>query len=358
MERLVAFHNRMMEDKPEFVPALASLALAPAGRLYGTIGDFRVFLYRRGLLSSYRAGVPVISVGNLAVGGTGKTPAVDYLVKLLRGEKKRVAVVSRGYGARVQGVRVVSAGSGPVLSPAECGDEPFLLARRNPEAVVLVAPKRREGVRLAEERFGAQVILLDDGFQHLAVERDLDIVLLDAQRPFGNGRVFPAGILRENRSALRRAGIFLLTRCPEPLPVDPPGLAGMVLHSRHRLSTTGISLDGREVPLSALAGKRGAAFAGIAHPERFYSDLERGGLTLTARVSFADHVAYGREQIERLADGCGEVDYLITTEKDGVKLDGHRFPVPCYQVPMTLQVIEDAEIKRQVLAVVNRGDSK
>jgi tetraacyldisaccharide 4'-kinase len=168
--------------------------------------------------------------------------------------------------------------------------------------------------------------------------------------------VLPAGILRENPSALRRAGVFLLTRCQEPLPADPPCLYGGVLHSRHILAKTAVSLEGTEVSLKELAGKRGGAFAGIAHPERFYSDLERAGLTLTARVSFPDHVPYGEAQLARLREMSADVDYLIMTEKDGGKLHGCRFSVPCYQAPMTLQVIEDEELKRRVLAVVNRGD--
>lgn len=339
-----------------WLEGLARLALLPLSWLYGAVGRLRARLYRWGVLSSYRAGVPVISVGNITVGGTGKTPAVDLLVKLLLAEGRRVAVVSRGYGVRFRGVRVVCAGEGPLVPPSACGDEPYLLARRNPRALVLVAPRRRDGVRAAERDWGAEVVILDDGFQHLAVQRDLDVVLLDARRPLGNGRPLPAGTLREAPTALARGDLFLLTRCPEPLPPDTGGLPGPLLHSRHVLSARALSLEGREVPLSALAGKRGVAFAGLADPKSFFTALTRAGLTLVERIAFADHAPYGPAEIERLRRAAADADYLVTTEKDGVKLPAAAFPVPCYQVPMTLQVLEAAALEKIVHSIVRRGE--
>lgn len=357
MERRAALHRRLTGDAPAGVLAsLARLVLIPLGWLYGAIGRLRACLYRRAVLSSYRATVPVISVGNITVGGTGKTPAVDLLVKLLLAEGKRVAVVSRGYGVRFRGVRVVSSGEGPIVPPSACGDEPYLLARRNPGALVLVAPRRRDGVRAAERELGAEVVILDDGFQHLAVKRDLDVVLLDARRPLGNGRPLPAGTLREAPSALGRGDLFLLTRCPEPLPPDVGGLPGPLLHSRHMLSAKALSLEGREIPLTALAGMRGVAFAGVAEPESFFAALSRAGLTLVERFAFVDHVPYGPAEIERLTRAAAGADYLVTTEKDGVKLPAASLPVPCYQVPMTLQVLEAGELVKIVRRTVRRGE--
>lgn len=357
MERLAALHRRLTAEAPAGWPeALARLALIPLGWLYGAVGRLRVHLYRRGIFHTYRATVPVISVGNITVGGTGKTPAVDLLVKLLLAEGRRVAVVSRGYGVRFRGVRVVCAGEGPLVPPSACGDEPYLLARRNPRALVLVAPRRRDGVRAAERELGAEVVILDDGFQHLAVQRDLDVVLLDARRPLGNGRPLPAGILREAPSALERGDLFLLTRCPEPLPADVGGLPGPLLHSRHVLAAHALSLEGEEVPLSALAGKRGVAFAGLADPESFFAALSRTGLTLVERIAFADHVPYGPAEIERLTRAAAGADYLVTTEKDGVKLPAASLPVPCYQVPMTLQILEAGELEKIVYSTVRRGE--
>jgi tetraacyldisaccharide 4'-kinase len=330
--------------------------LVPAGWLYGLLAAVRVNLYRRGVFSIYSAPIPVISIGNLAAGGTGKTPAADWLVKYLLAQGRKVAVVSRGYGGRgvPGGVGVVSAGAGPLLSPEICGDEPFLLARRNPRALIVVAPKRACGVRLAVERLGADVIVLDDGFQHLAVARDLDIVLLDGSHPLGNGRVLPAGRLRECPSALARGDLFILTRCGEKAP-QLPALPGPVLRSRHRLDAVALSLEGAEIPLGTLAGRRGVAFAGIADPEAFFADLRRMGLHLVQTIALPDHAVYGADERARLTAAAVAADYLITTEKDGVKLMSERFAVPCYQIPVRLQVQEKDKLEKIVWNIIDGG---
>ncbi len=335
---------------------IIATVLVPAGWLYGLLAAVRVTLYRLGFFSVYRAPVPVISIGNLAVGGTGKTPAVNWLIKHLLAQGRKVAVVSRGYGGRgvPGGVGVVSAGAGPLLAPEICGDEPFLLARRNPRALIVVAPKRACGVRQAIEELGADIIVLDDGFQHLAVARDLDIVLLDGNYPLGNGRVLPAGRLRERPSALARGDLFLLTRCGDKIP-RLPVLPGPVLCSRHRLDAIALSLDGAEIPLTNLAGRRGVAFAGIADPEVFFADLRRMGLQLVQTVALPDHAVFGADVRARLKAVAAGADYLITTEKDGVKLMNDKFAVPCYQVPVQLQVQENDSLEKLVWNIIDGG---
>jgi len=331
-------------------------ALVPLSWLFALLVSARRALYRFGIFSVYRAPVPVVSVGNLAVGGTGKTPMVDYVVKLLQTGSRRVAVVSRGYGGGGFGpVGVVCAGEGPLLSPLVCGDEPYLLARRNPTAIVLVAPRRAEGIRTAVERFGAEVIVLDDGFQHLAVARDLDIVLLDAKSPFGNRRLLPAGLLREPPSALRRAGFVALTRSDgreEPV----PALNAPPVRCRHRLSDEAVALDGTRIALKGLEGRRLAAFAGIAEPEGFFSALEAKGLRPLHTVPLPDHVAYDRQTLESICTAAGSADFLVTTEKDGVKLAADQLPVTCYQIPMTLEFYDEGSLllQRALGAVVHQ----
>ena len=307
--------------------------LSPLSELYGRVGQVRVALYRRGLLSSQAFPVPVISIGNLAVGGTGKTPTVDWVARYCQGRGRRVAVVSRGYGGRGAGdVAVVSDGRQLLLSPEVAGDEPVLLARRNPRLIVVVAPRRAQGVRTAIAEFGADLIILDDGFQHLAVRRDLDIVLLDAKHPFGNGRVLPAGLLREFPEVLARGDLFILTRAVAGS--SPPDLPGPVLTSRHCLADRVSALDGQSFPLDSLHGKRLVAFAGIADPEAFFSDLRGKGLTLSETLAFPDHVTYNRAELARINAVGGEV--LLTTEKDAVKLRAADFTVPCCQMPLEL----------------------
>jgi len=340
MADLGGWHRRLIEAGATSLPerALLFLLRLPAF-LFSLLIRLRAALYRWRVLPSYRAPVPVISVGNLAVGGTGKTPVTDYLVKLLLARGLRVAVVSRGYGgAGVEGEGLVSNGSGPIAGPAAAGDEPYLLARRNPRALVLVNPRRRDAVAAAV-RQGAEVVILDDGFQHLAVARDLDIVLLDAARPFGNGRVLPAGRLREPLAALNRADLLLLTRYSggalPSLPVVKP-----ILCCRHQLAAEVFDLKGEPRPLAELAGRRVVAFAGIADPQAFFAALSACGMVLVATFPLPDHTCYGGELLAQLGAAAGAADCLVTTEKDGVKLAGADFPAPCYQVP--LQIVFDA----------------
>jgi tetraacyldisaccharide 4'-kinase len=289
--------------------------------------------------------VPTISVGNLAVGGTGKTPVVDHIGRILTDAGKKVAVVSRGYGRkRIAEDRVVSGGNGPEITPELAGDEPYLLARRNPCLVILAARRRRFAVERAVREFGAEAVILDDGFQHLAVGRHLDMVLLDGRRPLGNGRVLPAGPLREFSSALKRGDLFVFTRWEEessPFPVPGP-----TLHCRHVLNPTALSLAGVEKTLASLSPLKGAAFAGIAEPERFFQDLYRSGLTLERCLPFADHVRYGEREMAALRTLAEGVDYLVTTEKDGVKLQGSEFPVPCYEISLGVEFREPEALKR------------
>ncbi|MDW7643591.1 MAG: tetraacyldisaccharide 4'-kinase [Desulfuromonadales bacterium] len=319
--------------------------LIPLGWLYGLAGLGRAPLYRWGILPSFRASVPVLSVGNITAGGTGKTPVVDAIVKHFLAKGLRVAVVSRGYGGTLkEGVGVVSAGEGPQLTADLCGDEPFLLARRNPQALVFVARKRADGVRTAVEHYQAELIILDDGFQHLAVQRDVDILLLDGSKPLGNGQVLPAGLLREFPSAVKRADLLVFTRCPEVS--NPPSIPRHqgkkpAFYSQHLLASEATSLTGDVVPLTRLQTKKGVAFAGIADPISFFGALAAKGLRLAENLALSDHVVYDEQLLKRLRCLAKEADYLVTTEKDAVKLDQTDFGIPCYQVPLAVQLFEE-----------------
>lgn len=357
MKRLAALYRRLGTRGPAApLEHLLYLVLWPLGRLYGLLSLLRVRLYSWGLLRSYQAGVPVISVGNLSVGGTGKTPMTEWLLRSLQERGLKVAIVSRGYGGDVKaGVRIVCAGAGPLLSPEVSGDEPYLLARRNPHSVIIAAALRRDGVKAAVEKFGADVVLLDDGFQHLAMERDLDIVLLDSRAPFGNGQVLPAGILREPVSAMERADLVVLTRCQGAAPAVP--FPGPVCTSRHCLAGLAIALDGSSIPLASLRGKKGLAFAGIADPAAFFTELREQGLDLIDELAFSDHFEYPASAREELQSLCSQADYLVTTEKDGVKLLGVDFPVPCYQVPLQIQIVDPAPLTRALETLLLGGKS-
>lgn len=353
MNRLSELHRRLSaSERLNAADRLLLVLLTPLGWLYGIIAWLRVSCYRLGIFRSWRPPVPVVSVGNLAVGGTGKTPTVDAVAKHFLAAGRRVAIVSRGYGAPGgKSARIVCCGEGPLLSADICGDEPLLLARRNPTAIVIVARKRARGVHLAIERLGAQIVILDDGFQHLAVQRDIDLVLLDCRSPLGNRQVLPAGILREFPAALRRADLFLLTRCGSETDT-PEGLPGPVFRSRHRLSKMAFPLQGETVPLESLRERKGVAFAGIADPELFFRQLREEGLSLTETVAFGDHVPYDDNDLARLKRAAADADFLITTEKDAVKLADRTFVLPCYQVPLELKIEQHDELMSYLDALI------
>lgn len=324
---------RMTVEGPQSTwSSLLYWGLCPLSFLYGLVMRIRSSLYRAGLKSSYCASVPVISVGNMVIGGTGKTPMVDYLVRYISKLGVRCAVVSRGYGGNYrQDVARADTSDGAVrMAAVKYGDEPCLLARRNPGLPVYVARKRALGVQAAE-RDGAQLILLDDGFQHLGVQRDLDIVLLDSRRPFDNGRLLPAGRLREPLSSLQRADLVILTRSgpktANPLHYDVP-----VIRSAHQTEKCLTTLNGEVVPEADYRGKRCLAFAGIARPDEFFQSLQAFGFSSVDEISLADHQEYSQDVLKRLHGACNNYDLLITTEKDAVKLSAEDFPKPCYQV--------------------------
>jgi tetraacyldisaccharide 4'-kinase len=315
-------------------PGGVAIALAPPLRLAALLfragAALRGALYDAGILRAARAGVPVISLGNVAVGGAGKTPAAIAIARRLLARGRRVAVLSRGYGATRADPRVVSDGAALRLGAADGGDEPVLIARRLPGAAVLCGPRRAELARLAVRDHRADVLLLDDGFQHRALARDLDVVVLDAANPFGNGRLLPAGPNREPVAALRRAGLVWLSRADQAdegrleelraLARDATG--GDPVESRHAPVDL---VDGTLAPAGGLGGLRGRRvllLAGIARPGGFRRTLAGLGAEVAAEAVFPDHHAFSREDVEgalRAADAAG-CELVVTTEKDAVRL--------------------------------------
>jgi len=326
---------------------LLLLLLRPFSYLFGLVICLRNWLFDRGLRAIFRAAVPVVSVGNLTAGGTGKTPAVDYLVKSLQRQGRRVAIVSRGYGGTLRlPAAYVSDGHTLLLSVAEAGDEPLLLARRNPLVPVVIARRRAEGIRLLQRTLTIDCIVLDDAFQHRQVHRDLDIVLLDAQRPFGNGLLQPAGLLRETATALRRADLVIMTRMADGITL--PILDAHILCSRHVLDRSGVSLNGERIDFADLTGKRVFAFAGIAEPESFFAGLRSAGVELCGCLGFPDHAVYDKPQLELLLSTAAAADIFLTTEKDAVKLDSADFDQPCYSVGVSFEFEDDFFLQRRL----------
>ena len=309
-----------------FSPTGALLYLASLP--YRLIVSLRNYLYDRQILKSVKLARPVISIGNITVGGTGKTPCVIAVAQMLILSGRRPAVLSRGYGGKnPQPVNVVSDGRAVLLDAKEAGDEPLLIARMLPGVPVLTGARRSLTGRAAIERFGAEVLVCDDAFQHRQIRRDINIVLLDAQRPFGNGHLLPRGGLRESVSALRRADCIILTRDEHTQPLHPEiaRIAGAdipVFRAVHRLQEIVTPSDNRHLAPDALAGKKVCAFCGIARPESFRSILEETEADILSFIDFPDHHPYTRSDLDALKDTFEPLaaDFWLTTEKDAVRL--------------------------------------
>jgi tetraacyldisaccharide 4'-kinase len=295
----------------------ALLSFPAAG--YYAVQKVREKAYGWGMLSQEKAPIPVISVGNLLLGGTGKTPFVIRLAEMLRYRGMNPAVVSRGYrGTNRAPYLVVGDGlpGQPLADPEICGDEPYLIAMRLPEVPVIVGQKRIYPVRAAREKFGCNVVVLDDGFQHLPLKRDADIVLLNGSED----HMFPWGRLREPLSALKRADIIMMAE--EGI---VPGAAasyvhGPVLRCRAIASSlaNGPTLE-TEKPADAHSGREVILASGIANPDRFRSSAQKLGWTIVDHVSFPDHHLFTDDELRSILGRAAGLP-VIVTEKDWVKL--------------------------------------
>jgi tetraacyldisaccharide 4'-kinase len=299
--------------------------MLPLSGIYAYCQKLRALLYKIGIFRTNKLPRPVISVGNITVGGTGKTPVTAYIARFLLEQNFRVAILSRGYGGSLEGETfVVSDGHSVMLSAAECGDEPYLLASTIPGLMVVIGTDRYATGMLAMKQLSPDIFIMDDGFQHLRLHRDLNILLLDYVLPFGNGLTLPAGLLREPEAAALRADIIIHTRCPEGVKLQYQLLGKPNIIAHHFLQNLEPFLGGSSILLHELTGKRILAFAAIAEPLSFFEGLQNHGLQLVHKIAFSDHSPYTVEkQHEILAAVRSEsIDYLITTAKDAVKLEG------------------------------------
>jgi tetraacyldisaccharide 4'-kinase len=339
-----------------FSPGPGLLVTALAGGYRGALAA-RDWLYDRGVLRSRGVRCPVVSIGNLTVGGTGKTPAVELAVRTLADLGRRPAVVSRGYRRRSTGVQIVADSASIRLEPEDAGDEPFLLARRLPGVPVVVGSRRYDAARAAVERFGATAIVIDDGFQHRTLRKDLEIVMVRAGRPWGNGRLFPSGPLREPLEALARAHLVVATGL-----VEPPDLKAVadslarhaphvpILAARYAAVECWEASRMEAVPLAHLASRRLLGFAGIASPAAFRATLDGLGVTVADLLAFADHHWYTAADVSALDATASTLgaEGLVTTEKDWVRLRTvPRSGRPLYVVSVRLELLDGEEAWRR-----------
>jgi len=312
---------------------------------YALIQKIRATGYAVGIFRSRKLGCRVISVGNLTLGGTGKTPTVLAIAETLQQHGYRPAILSRGYGGDPGlGVNVVSDGSQVLLSAEEAGDEPLMMARRLHHVPVLTGKSRYRSGRFALDHFNVDTLILDDGFQHLPLKRDVNIVLCDAQRPFGIGGIFPAGELREPADAIGRADVICLTRYGDKGKADAlynPKQAPVIKTVLKSDSLWDLKSE-TESGLSTVQGKKVGAFCGIGKPDQFFETVKGLGVDLVWSEAFPDHFDYAAfdfSKMEQQARQAG-AELLLTTEKDAVKLSAKSFSLPLYSVRVTLDVVE------------------
>jgi tetraacyldisaccharide 4'-kinase len=338
---------------------LARGGLSAAAAAYGVVLAARSAAYRIGLLSTRGLPVPVISVGNVTVGGSGKTPLVEVIVRALAEMGVRPAVISRGYGRRSRGVRIVADGGGIRLGARDGGDEPVLLAERLPGVPVVVGERRYEAGAVAVGTCGARALVLDDGFQHRALRKDFEVVVISGYDPWGNGRLFPRGSLREPLSALKRARMVVVTNAPTPGATSDitralwrTGSAATVLSGVYQPISLRRGDDGHaDVPL-ALAGRRVLALAGLASPRGFVATAGQLGAEITGLAEFPDHHWYTAGDIARVAARARATgaEAVLTTEKDWIRLrEIPRGDVPYWVLSVRLEMGTDRGVLVEAL---------
>jgi tetraacyldisaccharide 4'-kinase len=300
--------------------------------VYGLAVRLRLIGYKVGFFRIKSLPTYVVSVGNITVGGTGKTPFVAMLAEWAGENGIRAAILSRGYkGTTSHKCLVVSDGTKVLATSDDAGDEAVLLAKKVSSIPVLISKKRYMIGNLALRRFNPELLLLDDGYQHISLHRDLDILLLDARRQFGNGLLLPCGPLREPLEGIERADLIVFTKCAvgcngddmaDFLRRDFPGKR--IFRSEYLPHQVIFPLDGRTYPPDFLSGKKVVAFAGLAHPDDFFDMVETLGAHVIHFKAFSDHHRFTQGEIGELASWkkASEADFLLTTEKDWVRIDG------------------------------------
>jgi tetraacyldisaccharide 4'-kinase len=333
---------------------MKSLILSSLSSLFGAAAKTRRMLYAKGVLKSNKLDAKVISVGNITVGGTGKTPLVAYIAKILAENGEKVCILTRGYGRENANERLlVSDGEKILANVKNAGDEPFELAEKLLGIASVLADKNRVSAgNRAIKNLGITAFILDDGFQHIQLKRDSDIVCIDATNPFGNGNLLPAGILREPLESLKRADAVVITRAnltetgnrkPENLLEEIKNFTDApIFISRNRTNRK-----------SKIEDRKCLAFCGLGNPENFFSQLRQDKINLVATKIFRDHHIYSQKDVDEIEQIAKEnqAEVLLTTAKDAVKLRDLKFELPLEIVESEL-IFDDSENFKQFISGV------
>lgn len=336
-----------------------------ASHVYGAGVRARAWAYRHGFLRRLYLDAPVVSIGNVTVGGTGKTPLTIFLARYLKDHGRKPAIVSRGYLKQGRGLVVVSDGAELLAGRRRAGDEAYLMARAVPDVPVVVSPNRTAAGYVACGRFAPDIILIDDGFQHLKVQRDIDIVVIDSTDPFGNGWMLPRGILREPPSHIVRAHFVVLTRVDQAEDLEEVrhhitalNPTAPVIETVHK-PTALVDLQERaHLGLETLQGARVVALSSIGNPAAFERTLTDAGALLADRWRLPNHHYYRRGPLADLVDRATDLDVaaIVTTEKDVVRFpSGFAFHVPVWVLKIELAVVRGAEHLARIVELRRRS---
>ena len=349
-------------DQPAAINALLAF-LKFSSFLFAAVVSVRYFLYRTGILRRYPLGIQVISIGNVTAGGTGKTPVTEIFARTLAAAGRKVAILSRGYRRKeaplwrrlftqvVEPPLVVSDGRHVLLDSETGGDEPYMLASNLPGVAVVVDRNRVKAGRYAIKRLGCDTLILDDGFQYQKLKHWLEVVLVDATNPFGNGNMLPRGILREPVRNLARADIIFLTKCRGDVSavrneIRKYNETAEIVECNHSPKVLKDVWSREEFPLSWLEGKTVCTLSGVASPRGFEDSLRRLGAKVVWCERYADHHRYAPSEILYALNRTADMgaDALVTTEKDAVRFP--RFettPVKCLYLRIAIEILSGAE---------------
>ena len=377
-ERLEAYFLAVIANRMHgWGPNTLRWLLSGLSRLYSGIINLRLAMFEHRIIRSEELGCQVISIGNLTVGGTGKTPVVEVFARALQKNGRRVAILSRGYKKaelplseklwnlvtfntpKQQPPRIVSDGRRLLLDSAMGGDEPYMLASNLPDVCVLVDKDRVKSGRYAIQKLGCDTLILDDGFQYLRLKHRVDIVLVDRTNPFDNGRVLPRGLLRESTRHLSRASFIFITKSagdgsPElRAQIRELNPTAEIAECRHTPRHFTNVYTGERQELDFLRGKKVAAISGIAAPRGFEESLERMGGELVYRKRFGDHHRYTQQEILDMINDSRDrgAEVILTTEKDAVrfpKID--RRDIPVYFLRIAIDLLSGEEDFNQLIS--------
>jgi len=342
---------------------MRSIVLPPLSALYGAATRARLTLYRRGTFRTTTLDRPVISVGNITTGGTGKTPLVEWVARTLAAKGKKVCILTRGYGRSHPDRHVLVSDWQTVFATAsEAGDEAYLLAKNLEGVAAVISDANRAAAgKDAIKHLNPDCFVLDDGFQHLRLARDLNIVTIDAKNPWGGGSLLPYGRLREPRSSLSRADCLVITRADQAEGIQSlrSELAQLTVGCPQFLSRM------RTVRIAPLTDpskspdlpQRNAAFCAVGNPQSFFTQLRDEGQELSFTKAFPDHYSYTQKDLDRLVNAAKKagVDALITTAKDAVKLRSLTVAMPCYILEISIDVENSEELRKLILRTAGQS---